>query len=609
MTAARRRTIVKDILWLVATLGLVTVIARFGRGLGATTALNDATPWGFVNGFKVAEVAMAAGGFTIAAVVYIFHLEKYRPILRATILMAFLWYGTFIIGLLCDLGLPWNIWKPIIYWQPHSVLFEVAWCVMLYTSVLALEFSPTILEHPWFQQPVFHWLAKWLKRLTLPLVITGIVLSTLHQSSLGSLFLIMPFRLHPLWYSPLLPVLFFISAVAMGLMMVVMLEGFILPFLYDHPRRVDLLTGLGRAAGWTLWGYLALRLGDLALRGSLSLVLEGSWQSFLFLFEIGIGALLPALLLSLPALRTNRAGLATSAGLVITGMVLNRIATCGLAIYQAPGTAYFPTWLEFSMSAGIVAGAALVFLFLVENFNVLDGGEKYATAPARYARPAFDPTSRLHLGQGLWDRVAHRSFLLVPVIAIAVALLPAGVVTGQPQPQAPVRAAQGWSELLINGNRDINEVRFDHLDHQERLAETSPDGCKTCHHLDKPDDEGTACAECHRDMDRPVSIFDHTLHQQALGGNTGCDECHTGEHTAHTAQPCGECHEAMAPSSGETSFNPLAAGYEQAMHGACLACHEQEAETQARPELSRCPTCHQLQENETASEQRQARLP
>ena len=201
------RTWIKDGLWVLVFAGLVATVIRFTNGLGAATGLTDSTPWGIWIAFKLCFVALAGGGFTLAAIVYIFHLEKCRPILRRAILMALLGYGSFIVSLIFDLGLPWHIYMPIINWQYHSVMFEIAWCVMLYFSVLTLEFSPAILEHPWFQHPVFQKILHWLHRLTLPLVIAGIVLSTLHQSSLGSLFLMMPHRVDPLWYSPWLPYL------------------------------------------------------------------------------------------------------------------------------------------------------------------------------------------------------------------------------------------------------------------------------------------------------------------------------------------------------------------------------------------------------------------
>jgi Ni/Fe-hydrogenase subunit HybB-like protein len=598
MTATHRRTIVKDILWILATVGLVAAIIRFTRGLGPATALNDATPWGLWIGFDVmAGVALAAGGFVIAATVYIFHLEKYRPILRPAVLTAFLGYVAVIIGLICDLGLPWHIWKPIFHWQHHSVLFEVAWCVMLYTTVLALEFSPAVLEHDWFQKPIFDRIAGWLKHLTVIFVIAGVVLSTLHQSSLGSLFLIMPFRVHPLWYSPLLPVLFFISAVGLGLMMVT-LEGFFSGYLYDHPLRLNLYAGLGRAAAWVLGLYLVLRLGDLAVRGVLPMALDGTWQAALFLFEIGVSALLPAVLLTIKSVRHSRAGLLTCAVLTVFGMVLNRLSISILAVYRPPGTTYFPNWLEIAVSLGVVSGAALVFLFLTENLKVLDTGPTPPHASSPYARPEFNIETKVYLGRSLWDTVARRSVGIILAVAVAVALLPAAVVESEPVPRMPVRAPLGWDMLVINGNRDANQVDFDHLAHQDRLQQAASGReaiCAACHHLNKPGDKATACWECHQDMAVPTSIFDHTLHQIELGGNRSCLTCHQGEHTARTATACVECHDTMTPGPNQASFNYNAPGYKEAMHGTCLSCHQQEALAQKKPELARCPACHILE--------------
>ncbi|MEK7448726.1 MAG: NrfD/PsrC family molybdoenzyme membrane anchor subunit, partial [Planctomycetota bacterium] len=205
------------ILLFLILLGAVMAVYRFAKGLGASTNLSDTFPWGLWIGVDVLSgVALAAGGFTIAAAVYIFNLKKYHPILRPAILTAFLGYMVVIVALLFDLGKPYNIWHPMVMWQPHSVMFEVGWCVMLYSTVLALEFSPAALEK--FKMDG---LLKIIKVVTIPLVIAGIILSTLHQSSLGSLFLIVPDKLHSIWYTPLLPVMFFVSAVMVGLAMVI----------------------------------------------------------------------------------------------------------------------------------------------------------------------------------------------------------------------------------------------------------------------------------------------------------------------------------------------------------------------------------------------------
>ena len=257
----------KFILWLVAGLAAAVAAARFTQGLGATTNLSDATPWGLWVGFDVmGGVALAAGGFIMTAAVYIFRLERLHGVVRPAVLTAFLGYVAVAVGLLFDLGLPWNIWHMIVFWNPHSPLFEVGWCVMLYLTVLTLEFFPVPAEE-------FSALAKVrriLIKVRLPLVIAGIGLSTLHQSSLGSLFLIMPYRLHPLWYSPILPLLFLVSAIALGMMMVTF-ESHFTAWLYRRKPETEALAPLGGAARWVLLLYLAIRFGDLAIRGQLRL--------------------------------------------------------------------------------------------------------------------------------------------------------------------------------------------------------------------------------------------------------------------------------------------------------------------------------------------------
>ncbi len=207
----------RTVLVLVLAAGFYSTVLRFVKGLGAATNLSDQFPWGLWVGFDVVcGVGLAAGGFTLAAIVYIFHAKRFYPVLRPSILTAFLGYSLVAVALLFDLGKPYNIWHPLVMWNPHSVMFEVAWCVTLYLTVLALEFSPVVFERFQLHRPL-----RVVKAVTIPLVIAGVLLSTLHQSSLGSLYLIVPEKLYPYWYSPLLPVFFFISAVSVGLAMVI----------------------------------------------------------------------------------------------------------------------------------------------------------------------------------------------------------------------------------------------------------------------------------------------------------------------------------------------------------------------------------------------------
>jgi Ni/Fe-hydrogenase subunit HybB-like protein len=585
---------IKDGLWAIAFAGLIASIIRFTSGLGATTGMNDSAPWGLWIAFKLVFVAIAGGGFTLAGMVYIFHLERYRPILRRAILIALLGYGSFIVSLIFDLGLPWHIYMPIINWQHHSVMFEIAWCVMLYFSVLMLEFSPVILEHPWFSHPIFKTILQWLHRLTLPLVIAGIVLSTLHQSSLGSLFLIMPHRVHPLWYSPWIPYMFFTSAIAAG-MLALIVESFIVERWFKRELDLVLLSRLGKGAILPLGLYLALRLSDQWIRGVLPGGIDGSWQSILYLGEILLCGFLPIILLSSKKIRQTREGLLTSAILGILGIMSQRMSLSMFTMYRAEGTTYVPALGETIIAFAIPAVAALVYLFFAENLQLFgkqaDGAELEAPAFASIKAGAFSGQNGIH------GVIARRSGFAVFVIALA---LPALSLQSNTQPASPVSPATGWETLHIDGNKSAYVVNFPHLDHQARLVDetTGESNCQTCHHLDMPEDEVTACWECHTDFHQPTSIFDHSLHQNVLGGNESCQECHQAEHVKLTSEICQDCHENMTSSEGHADFNMLAPSYQEIMHGRCLDCHEEQALEQDKPELALCSTCHTYYQNE-----------
>ena len=275
-----RLTFWRGLFLLLMALGLTSAVLRFTQGLGAVTNLSDRYPWGLWVGFDVlCGVGLAAGGFVITAVVEIFHLKRFKPIVRPAILTAFLGYLLVVVALMFDLGKPWNIWHPLIMWNPRSVMFEVAWCVTLYTTVLTLEFSGMVFERVGWTRA-----ARIQHMVTIPLVIAGVILSTLHQSSLGSLYLIVPGKLHALWYTPLLPVLFFVSAVGVGLAMVIV-ESRLSARAFQRQLETPLLRSLGRALIPVLLLYGLLRLGDLAWRGVLGELLRPSYESALFLVE------------------------------------------------------------------------------------------------------------------------------------------------------------------------------------------------------------------------------------------------------------------------------------------------------------------------------------
>ncbi|MEW5873407.1 MAG: NrfD/PsrC family molybdoenzyme membrane anchor subunit [Chloroflexota bacterium] len=611
--------VLKDVLWMIVVAGAVAGVLRFALGLGYTTGLNDSTPWGLWIAFKLGFVALAGGGFTLAGLVYVFHLESYHSILRRAILIALLGYGSFIVSLIFDLGLPWHIYMPVIHWQHHSVMFEIAWCVMLYFSVLLMEFGPVILEYPWFQNRWFQLVYKLLRKSTVFLVIAGIVLSTLHQSSLGALFLIMPQRVHPLWYSPWIPPLFFISAIAAGLMALV-LEGYLSERLFGKSPDEALLGRLAHLAAFVLWVYLAVRLGDLLWRGVLPVALDLSWQSLLFMAEILLGGVLPGLLLMSPALRAKRVVLITSGILVVAGVLSQRMALSMFAMARPQGVPYMPSLLEILIAFAIPAAAVLVYLFFAENLAVLQSRlpvGAHNTRPFASLRPV----------------IIRRSAMAIFVLAALAAVLPFGSPAGAQSlhTATPVKPAAGWKVdgqvlLFIDGDHDGDGVFFPHDAHQARLAEDYGEAaaCQACHHastipqtsdfLKKSDvSPAESCSQCHQDFYQPTSIFDHARHQQALGGNAACQECHAGQastlgtiHTRQSAANCQECHISVAPLAAvmagdaallapQGSFAALAPAYLDAMHGICLACHLEQANVQNDPALGECATCHSSQ--------------
>jgi Ni/Fe-hydrogenase subunit HybB-like protein len=373
----------RAVLVLILAAGFYSTVLRFTRGLGAATNLSDQFPWGLWIGFDVVcGVGLAAGGFTLAAIVYVFHIERFHPILRPSILTAFLGYSLVAVALLYDLGKPYNIWHPMVMWNPHSVMFEVAWCVMLYLTVLALEFSPAVFERFHLHTPL-----RIIKAATIPLVIAGVLLSTLHQSSLGSLYLIVPEKLYPYWYSPLLPVFFFISAVGVGMAMVIF-ESNLSSRAFAREIEMPLLEVLGRAMAVVLGLYGMLKLHDLWSRGALVHLREPSTETILFVLEITLGLLIPLPMLLFRKIREDRDGLFAAAVLVIAGFLLNRlnVSITGLEAYS--GVHYFPRWTEVAVTLSIVGVGFLLFSLAVRYLNVMEPARAMPVAEEARTRVA-----------------------------------------------------------------------------------------------------------------------------------------------------------------------------------------------------------------------------
>lgn len=358
--------------------GAVTVLARFIGGIGYVSNLSTARPWGIWIGIDVASgVALAAGGFTTAFLAHILGRHYYEPVIRPALLTAMLGYTFVVLGLMVDIGRSWAIWKPMVYWNPHSVLFEVAMCVMFYLNVLYIEFLPILVEQ--FKGRVkmpgplaaLNGLAenllgladRILPRIMWFFIIAGVVLSCMHQSSLGSLMLIAPTKLHPLWYTPILPLLFLVSAVTVGYPMVVFETTLATSSLKLDPE-MKILSPLTRITVFLLGTYLALKTGDMVIRGTYVYLLDGTAQTNAFIVEMICGIIIPWIMLLSPAVRRSRRWLFIACALIVGGVLLNRINVFVVG-YRPPVSEnyYFPSISEMLVTVGFISG--LMFLYRV----------------------------------------------------------------------------------------------------------------------------------------------------------------------------------------------------------------------------------------------------
>jgi Ni/Fe-hydrogenase subunit HybB-like protein len=345
---------------------LAATVLRFAGSLGASTNLSDRFPWGIWIAFDVlCGVGLAAGGFTLAATVHIFHLKRFEPIVRPAILTAFLGYALVCAALMFDLGRPWNIWHPLVMWNPHSVMFEVGWCVTLYTAVLFLEFLPLVLERFRLERA-----RRMLRRIMIPVVILGVILSTLHQSSLGTLFLIMPEKMNALWYTPLLPILFFVSAIATGLAMTIF-ESWHSARAFARQLEFPLIQKLSRVLAVMIALYLVMRFMDLSGRHAWGLLDQPGAERWLFALEIVLMAV-PLLLLMRERTRRSPQAIYLAAVMYLLGFVTNRLNVGITSLERASGVHYMPKWSEVAVTLGIVVAGFAIFRFAAQHLPVFE---------------------------------------------------------------------------------------------------------------------------------------------------------------------------------------------------------------------------------------------
>lgn len=365
---------------LIVVAGVIVTLLRFTKGLGSVTNLSDYNPWGIWIGFDLmVGVALAAGGYVTSSACYLFGMKRYHAAVRPAILTGFLGYFFVVIALLYDLGRPWRLPYPFLFgWGTTSLLFEVAFCVALYLTVLFLEFSPAALE--WLGLKKARNLAY---RLTILLTILGVVLSTLHQSSLGALFLAAPSKLHPLWYTPYLPVYFFVSSVIAGLSMVIF-EGALSHKALHHrmgkeylDNHQDLMFGFAKAASMVLAGYFTIKWVGVAAAGNFHLLASsyGLW----FLVEMFGFIALPSVLYAV-GVREKRAGVVkVASAIAVLGIIVNRLNVSLICFnWHLPSSErYIPSFMEIVISVFMVTLIVLAFRFISNRMPIFDTHPDY----------------------------------------------------------------------------------------------------------------------------------------------------------------------------------------------------------------------------------------
>ena len=347
---------------IILILGFYAAIIRFVKGLGPSTNLSDAYPWGLWIGFDLLSyVALGATGYIIVTAVHLFRLKEYRPLVRPAILIGFLGYLFVGVSLLYDIGRPLRLPYPIFVSQgTTSVMFEVALCVFLYLTVLFIEFLPAPLE--WLS---LRKIRKWLVKITVALSVFGLILSTLHQSSLGAYFLIAQSKIHPLWYSPYLPVFFFVSSIVAGLSMIILVSMLSYRVFssqienYDKKKFDKLTIGLGKAASVILLSYFCIKWLGVTHGNHWGLLNTplGYW----FLVEVFIFVLLPCFLYAWGVRRESATIVRFTSILTVIGIVINRINVTLVAFNWNSDVRYFPSWMEFATSFTFITLAILIF--------------------------------------------------------------------------------------------------------------------------------------------------------------------------------------------------------------------------------------------------------
>jgi Ni/Fe-hydrogenase subunit HybB-like protein len=382
----------------IAAIGAAALVYRFVAGLGPSTNLSNDYPWGIWIAIDVAcGVALAAGGFTTAFLAHVVHRETFHPIVRPALLTAMIGYTFVAVGVSTDVGRYWALWHVMLpsMWQGNSVLFEVAICVMMYLTVLYIEFLPVFCERfigrvglpgplgrfDRAADRILRALNAGLARVMTVFIILGVLLSCMHQSSLGTLMVVAGGKLHPLWQTPVLPMLFLLSAFAVGFPMVIF-ESLLASRSLKLPPERRVLGQLAVYVPVLLGIYFAAKLIDLLNRGALGYLADGSTESIVFLLEIGLGVIVPFFILVSPRRRRSMRALMVGATLVIFGIVLNRLNVFLIGYTPTGGrSTYFPAWTEFAVTLGFIAMIVILYRAVVFNFPVIEHFKEHERCP------------------------------------------------------------------------------------------------------------------------------------------------------------------------------------------------------------------------------------
>lgn len=363
-------TLWRVIVAIIFTVGIYATYLRFLVGFRASTNLSDQMPWGLWVGLgTLCGIGLSAAGFGISAAVYLLGMERYRPILRASILISFLGYMTVCVGYLYEIGLPWRFWHPIVMWNHTSVLFDVCVCIMTYTAVLTFEFAPAVIEKlPWkrFRETVLRYHHK----ILIGVVLAGVLLSSMHQSYLGGLYLIARGKVHPLWYSQYMHAMFYLSAIPAGLALTVMA-------IYLSMRslnvRVDfgILSDCGRMIQLLLIVFAFFRVLDLAANQAWSYAFQRTSEAGYFWLEMLLLLAIPIFLLSYEHVRSNPERLYWACAIVVAGFMVNRLNVSINSLQTAMGTHYVPKWTELASSVLVIAAGVMAFRYAVVHLDIL----------------------------------------------------------------------------------------------------------------------------------------------------------------------------------------------------------------------------------------------